>query len=259
MFNVEFLHVVREYELKRVQPYLEGRPRLLEIGGGTGYQARRLAEGGCDVASIDVQESIYADRLEFPVRVYDGHTFPFPDASFDVVFSSNVLEHVRDLGQIHTETRRVLRPNGYCVHVLPSAAWRLWTNVAHYVEMVQRLVYQIPRLVPRGIRSRERGRWLAELRSTYGILRSYVIVPRHGEFGNALTEIARFSRRRWLKHFRAAGYEILEVRPIGLFYTGHMVLGGRVPLPTRERLARFLGSACVIYKLRPAGRPTNSG
>ena len=41
---------------------------------------------------------------------------------------------------------------------------------------------------------------------------------------------------------------------MGLFYTGYMLRGANWPLSARERCARWLGSSCILYKLRLAGR-----
>lgn len=254
MFNVEFLHVIREFEYRLVLERLQPGARILEIGGGTGYQAKRLAGDGFQVESIDVPDSNYAGQLEYPVRQYDGRNIPFGDASFDIVFSSNVLEHVRDLHFLQGEIRRVLRPGGYCVHLMPSGAWRFWTNVAHYVELVQRLAMLAPRLLPRGISRQALGDAFAVLRLAAGTARGYAIVPRHGEAGNAITEIATFGARHWKRHFEREGYALREVAPTGLFYTGHMVFGNRLSLGARQRLASRMGSACVIYVAEPAVR-----
>lgn len=251
MFNLAFLHVVREYECRKIVDALVPRSKVLEIGGGSGYQARRLQENGFSVSSIELSDSIYSGALEFPVTNYDGSHIPFKNASFDIVFSSNVLEHVKDLPELHREIIRVLKPGGYCVHVMPTGAWRFWTNLAHYTELIQRIALVTPRLLPRSFSRSAMSQAKQAFREIAGTLRHYAIVSRHGETGNALTEIFTFGTRHWVKHFTDQGFEVREVKPIGLFYTGHMVLGNRLSLSARQSLARFLGSACAIYSVAP--------
>lgn len=251
MFNLEFLHLLREHELAQILPYLRPGARVLEIGGGTGYQARRLQEEGFDVASIDIAGCGYGGAREFPIEDYDGGRIPFPDASFDIVFSSNVLEHVRDLAQLQRETLRVLRRGGYCIHVMPTGSWRFWTNIAHYVEFGQRIVLQMPQLLPRSIGRAELVRLARSVADLGRLTKQYLIVPRHGELGNALSEIVTFGPRHWRRCFLAQGFDVNASVPLGLFYTGHMVFGKRLSVAFRTRLARTLGSACVIYKVAP--------
>lgn len=224
---------------------------VLELGAGTGFQARELERRGFRVTAIDVPQSNYSDERVYPVIDYDGQHFPVRDHSIDVVSSSNVLEHVRDLAQIHRETRRVLRPEGYCVHAMPTGAWRFWTNLSGYADLLPSLLKGIPELRPRGIGPGE-ARRLAE--ATIRLARTIggrILPQRHGETGNAVTELWTFGRRHWIEHFRAHGFEVMAVEPMGLFYTGHMVLGRRWSLAGRRRAARWLGCACVLYKVRP--------
>jgi SAM-dependent methyltransferase len=252
VFSVEFLHVIREYEYTKIVKRFSPGVRILEIGGGTGYQAKRLTEDGFIVDSIDIRDSNYAGQLEFPVQPYDGRNIPFSDGSFDVVFSSNVLEHVLDLPYLQAEMKRVLKPGGYCVHLMPTGAWRFWTNVAHYTELLQRLFGLAPRLIPKGFSKHALSDALSVLRLMAGTAKHYAVVPRHGETGNALSEIVTFSSRHWKRHFAKQLFTINEATPVGLFYTGHMVLGPRLSLSARQKLAKWLGSACVIYVVRPA-------
>lgn len=251
MFNVEFLHVIREFEYIKIIDRFTPGARILEIGGGTGYQAKRLAEDGYTVDSIDIPNSNYANQLEFPVQAYDGRNIPFPDNSFDVVFSSNVLEHVLDLTYLQKEMKRVLKPGGYCVHIMPTGAWRFWTNLAHYTELFQCLVGLVPRLFPKGVSRQALFDSASVLRLMAGTAKHYAIVPRHGETGNAISEITTFSSRHWRQQFLDHLFTIDEATPAGLFYTGHMVLGSHLSLNTRQKLAKWLGSACVIYVIRP--------
>ena len=251
MFKIEFLHVIREFEYTKIIERFSVGARVLEIGGGTGYQAKRLTEDGYAVDSIDIPDSNYADQREFPVQPYDGRNIPFPDASFDIVFSSNVLEHVRDLSYLQTEMRRVLKPGGLCVHLMPSGAWRFWTNISHYVEFIQRLLDSATRLIPKGLSKHALRDSIYVLLQMANTVKTFAIVGRHGETGNALSEIVTFSASHWKKHFSREHFAMDEAMPIGLFYTGYMVLGPRLSIGMRQKLAKWLGSACVIYVVRP--------
>lgn len=252
MFSIDHLNNLREYELSLLLPYLVNQGRILEIGGGSGIQAKRLSEAGCDIVSVDVGESGYANDRVFPVIDYDGRNLPLADDSFDVIFSSNVLEHIPSLDQFHHELKRVLKPGGYCIHIMPTGAWRFWTTVANYTEMLQRLFMAAGDSLPKSLNIRtELQRALNGIRNAAGILRTYVIPPRHGEEGNAWTEIYTFSKPYWVRHFHENDYEIMEVTPMKLFYTGHMVLGNRWSMKGRTGFSSTLGSACVLYKVKP--------
>src|SRR5262249_29849587 len=248
-FSTEFLHVLRQYEIDKITTFFHKEAHILEIGGGTGYQAKQVADRGFKIVSIDVPTSNYSGRRVYPVVDYDGRRVPFRDSVFDIVFSSNALEHVLDLDQIYRESLRVLKPKGYWVHVMPSAAWRFWTSVAHYVELLQRWTQVYSRVRTAGNGTLARLKWsLAEiLKLAY----QYAVPPRHGEAGTVITELWRFSRHYWIRDFRRRGFAVVSADPIGLFYTGHMVLGKRWSLNSRERTARLLGSACVVYKISP--------
>ncbi len=125
----------------------------------------------------------------FPIIDYDGRAIPLPDASVDVVFSSNVLEHVRDLASLQTEIKRVLAPNGMCLHVLPTHAWRMWTTIGSYPDAILYLADALPRLIPHAL---PRGAEIERLRKAWYLTARYVagrcLQRRHGERGNLVSE-----------------------------------------------------------------------
>ncbi|MFZ4518962.1 MAG: class I SAM-dependent methyltransferase, partial [Microthrixaceae bacterium] len=96
-----------------------GGARVLELGPGRGLGLLRLAAAaGARCAAFDVAEyAAPADvaALDIDLRVGPPPFLPWPDATFDVVWSSSVLEHLRDPAATLAEVRRVLRPGG--VHV----------------------------------------------------------------------------------------------------------------------------------------------
>lgn len=96
---------------KRFHEIVAGLPAdavVLDIGGG-----RRQFS---DARYLNLE---YA-RLAEPDLLGDGTALPFRDATIDFVYTSGVLEHVRDPLRMGAEIRRVLKPGG---HVLASAAF----------------------------------------------------------------------------------------------------------------------------------------
>src|SRR5215472_4951774 len=126
----DFLKDLRSQEIRDVierHGDLLSHTDLLEIGSADGTQLSILGDSCKSIRGIDI---VLPPHPAVPVIEYDGRSIPFRDASFDLVFSSNVMEHVQDEHALHREMHRVLRPNGRCLHVVPSATWRAWTSVA---------------------------------------------------------------------------------------------------------------------------------
>lgn len=78
---------------------------------------------GIDVYALDRQWSRILPELrarwhsEVEFRQGSIEDIPFENDTFDVVASSAVLEHVRNLEAMTAETARVLRPGGYALHL----------------------------------------------------------------------------------------------------------------------------------------------
>jgi SAM-dependent methyltransferase len=94
--------------------------RLLEIGCGMGTDLLQFARGGAQVTGVDLTpRSIEISRQHFAVydergdfAITDGERLPFPDESFDVVYSNGVLHHTPDTAGAIRQIHRVLRPGG---------------------------------------------------------------------------------------------------------------------------------------------------
>jgi SAM-dependent methyltransferase len=235
---------IRREELESVRRYLATPLRILELGGGNGLQAKTLQSWGHDVTSLDVE--IEEGKSYFPVTLYDGRTLPFPPDTFDAVFSSNVLEHVTDLPELLAEAKRVLRPVGIMIHMLPTPSWRFWSIVTYYFAIGSALL-------SRRSRSGAPASSVRKKRPLFRRLVNLAFPGAHGTFPNAVSELYYYSARSWLKTFRANGLTVDEMGPCGIFYTGHKILGF-MGVSARRRIARLLGSGSNYYVLRVGSR-----
>jgi len=94
--------------------------RVLDVGCGPGYLTVEYARRGAIVSSVDLTEAaveITRKHLAYrnclaDVRVGNAEDLPFPERSFDMVFSSGVLHHTPDTLRAFRECYRVLRPGG---------------------------------------------------------------------------------------------------------------------------------------------------
>ena len=102
--------------------------RVLEIGSGRGALLRQLIQEGYRVEGVEINQSQIDEsrRLfgQLPIAKVDGPRLPFPDASFDVVLSFDVFEHIRDSDAHLREVQRVLVPKGRYLLQTPNK----WTN-----------------------------------------------------------------------------------------------------------------------------------
>lgn len=118
--------------------------RVLDVGCGNGGVVRGWLDLGCDAHGCDLQFKkgpevaplIAEDRIRQIAP--DPYRLPYPDASFDVIVSNQVLEHVRDYDTTLAEMRRVLRPGGVCLHLFPPR----WKVVESHVEVPLAGVFQ---------------------------------------------------------------------------------------------------------------------
>lgn len=91
--------------------------RILDVGGGPGYFAEEFARRGATYVSVEPSVAeLTAAGLSHPLAVRgDGRSLPFESATFDLVFSSNVVEHISSPWDMCDEMLRVTRTNGLCV------------------------------------------------------------------------------------------------------------------------------------------------
>jgi trans-aconitate methyltransferase len=99
-----------------VLEWLAAKPneRILDLGCGDGQLTQRVAAFCANVQGVDASKQMVeaARSRGIAADQAEAEKLPYPDASFDAVFSNAALHWVRDQDAMMAEAHRVLRPGG---------------------------------------------------------------------------------------------------------------------------------------------------
>ncbi|WP_431857337.1 methyltransferase domain-containing protein [Azospirillum sp.] len=226
-------------EMRRIAD-LRGK-RILEVGSGCGMLVvRGRVAHGLDLWGVEPSAGEYGATLDVARRLLDhyglpqdaiaeapGEALPFPDASFDVVYSSNVLEHVRDPQAVIDEAVRVLKPGGQLLFVVPNyGSW--WEG--HYG------ILWLPRMPA----------WLAK---------AYVrLLGRDPAYVDTLNLVDRGRMERWMARHAGTmevldwGWDVFEQRLRTLAFSEWAALA------TVKRIARLVHRSGLLELVLRVGR-----
>ncbi len=107
----------------------DGCRSILDVGCGSGMNSKALAAKGHHVSGVDLSEAAIEQYRSygFEGRAEDIEAgLDYPDSSFDVVFCSEVIEHMTSPEILVSKMKRVLKPGGWLVLSTPNSAFWLY-------------------------------------------------------------------------------------------------------------------------------------
>jgi SAM-dependent methyltransferase len=119
----------REMLLERI----DRSKRVLDYGCGRGHVAAMNFRGIAEfVAGVDPDRAVFDNPFVDEARILElpSAKIPYADASFDVVFADNVMEHLANPLATFAEVGRVLKPGGVFLAKTP--------NKYHYMPLIAR-------------------------------------------------------------------------------------------------------------------------
>ena len=124
---VEAHRYTKEWHIPEAADFESARGlKVLEIGCGLGTDGAQFAEAGADYTGIDLTDAaVDLARKRFELfglsgdfQTADAENLPFPENTFDLVYSHGVLHHTPDTQKAIREVHRVLRPGGRAMVML---------------------------------------------------------------------------------------------------------------------------------------------
>jgi SAM-dependent methyltransferase len=255
-----YLHSLRAREFDRIFGRLPAKAftSVLELGAGDGFQARLLSRYAVRVVSTDYYRPPVADGEGVVYRACDAErlTEEFEAGEFDLIYSSNMLEHVPQPQVVLRGIAQILANDGITIHVMPNRLWKLSHLALHWPNLILSVAERAMTRTRIGKLGSE-GRVLSPEtrhsnnpkldRHRRARLRRWMLDP-HGVSRTNLTEFVAFGRGRWRDEFERAGFEVVAV------LKGPLASGYGFGLDRLRALGETIGLASeFVYVARKAG------
>jgi ubiquinone/menaquinone biosynthesis C-methylase UbiE len=143
----DFDRIMNRYDLQRrletvfdefLAPFdLQGK-NLLDAGCGTGWFSLSACRRGAEVTAVDIGPRLLAQvrrKCNAHTLLGDVLDLQFGDGTFDVVVSSECIEHTRNPQQAVRELIRVCRPGGLIVITSNNRAWWWLCHLANRLHL----------------------------------------------------------------------------------------------------------------------------
>lgn len=223
-----YLHNLRFKEIQLIKKYLDQNyEKILEIGAGDGYQSQLLKDYCKELYCTELNEfRLKKSDPEINYLICDAENLEkyFSPNTFDLIFSSNLFEHLPNPELALRGIKKILKADGLSINIMPNPFFALSIILLHYPnllitkfeKLVNRIISKEKNLVNRhsmenNIKVKRNNSWLRKL----------LILPKpHGISDSFFAEARRFSKRAWIKLIKKEGFEVEKIIK-GPVYSGY--------------------------------------
>lgn len=125
--------------IKSLQP--EKQEIILDIGGGTGYLASKVAPLASKVVVVDISANMLKRAVKYPeveTCKSNAENIPFKDEHFDKIICVDALHHIKKIEECASEMHRLIKPGGRVVimefHIKSFTSRLIWLFEKMFVD-----------------------------------------------------------------------------------------------------------------------------
>ena len=147
----KYQQIIRDAEWNEVAYHIPKNSKFLDVGCGAGYSLMRASQDlNCEVEGIDADPGAHGvgrflKELVKSPKIKQGfaENLPYENESFDVVYSSHVLEHVNDEAKSLTEMKRVLKKDGILIIGMPTTSMAILNYTSQLTFTTHIKIYEL--------------------------------------------------------------------------------------------------------------------
>ena len=253
MLFPDWVHYCRDSETKCILGILKKqqieKPKILEIGAGDGYMSKFLSDAVYDITSTDPAPRM---PLEYDVQNMNVNNLEFENCSYDIVISSNVIEHISDLEKAFSEMKRVLKREVVMIHTVPTVYCNLATMLIQPIAYFRNILYLLSGKLTIKV-DKEKSKLVQFLtysvKVVFNVLNPlrFFISKGHGVSRNRFWALYIWRRSYWIRRFCKNGLKVISVEKVPYLYSMHKLFPFRMDELRRRMGKRF--NSVDIYLL----------
>lgn len=252
---------------------------VLEVGCGNGFVSYLLSSISNKVVAADLcsrSSKTHTVGIDIANRFFDklgvsnAHLcscsvegLPFKDNTFDVIFSSYVLQYLKDRSLALRELKRVVKKDGIIILMLPNFIERIYAFFQFYLYLFIKLMNMLTAKlsIKQGV-AKETGPGKIDIVRFKDNYRYFPFPGPHGAYKNSAIEMIRHMPLNWNKEFKTGGLKIeksftttFSPYPLFLTVSSHLeavmsaLLGPFTRFFSTKPVIKYLGyNYCVILK-----------
>jgi len=253
--NTRWEQFLRKFEIDKVLDGFEKDhfDKALELGCGSGKYSKHLAHYCKKLIALEYNKDRLTEQSNDKITFIVGDAQDlsrFSDGEMDLIFSSNLIEHLPRLNQCLAECRRIIKQEGLIIHTVPNRTWQIFRLLLYYPYVLKTILSRIfsakkttAHLTCEGAKPALDSN-LRPLKNKVS-LKGGLLPKTHGISKSHFGEFENWRQKYWTKIFESNKLEVVDIIRLpfyfGLGYNFRIIL----------RLGNYLGlSSSTAFVLR---------